>query len=434
MIVLTFTGPAVADAQPLGLAAAIVGRQAGPRVVVVPALAGIPERLEQMVRFARDGRVHASRALAARVAERHRDLARRASPGSAAEVIAAVDASEAELERMLKIVADRRDVSPELNDAVQAVGSVLSSSIMAAALRETGIAARDMGWCDLASIHREIAPLLEQGAIPVLAGGPAAVLSAAMVSIAIGARELQVWTDCDGVLAAERSVVPAAHSVPQLSFAEALELARTGVTALHAESLELATSRDIPIVIRNARRPDEPGTVIDGQPSVAPAAPAALGCRRRVVALRFSSRETSAPVFMRRILDLCGDLCGQAGEPQFIAAVSGTSVVVAFDDRGRAERVAAAAREFAEVTPLDEVALVSAVGESLAANPRISGAVLEAVRHVTVHASALHPSGRSVTVLVDEADAGEAMRRVYERFFAGGPPGAVECPAIDRES
>lgn len=430
MIVLTFTGPAVADAQPLGLAAAIVGRQAGPRVVVVPALAGIPERLEQMVRFARDGRVHAARALAARVAERHRDLARRAAPGSAAEVIAAVDASGAALEGMLEIVADRRDVPPEVNDAVQAAGRALSSSIVAAALRETGINARDVGRCDLASIDREVTPLLEQEVVPVLAAGPAAVLSAAMVSIAIGARELQVWTDCDGVLAAERSVVPAAHSVPQLSFAEALELARTGVTALHAESLALATSRHIPIVIRNARRPDGPGTVIDGQPSVGPASPAALGCRRRVVALRFSSRETRAPVFMRRILDLCG----QPGEPQFIAAVSGTSVVVAFDDRGRAERVAAAAGEFAEVTPLDEVALVSAVGESLATNPRICGAVLEAVRHVTVHASARHPSGRSVTVLVDEADAGEAMRRVYERFFAGGPPVAVERPAIGRQS
>ncbi len=416
MVVLTFSGPAVADAQPLALAAAVVGRQTGPRVVVMPPLAGILERLDQMIGFAREGRTRAARALAGRVAERHRDLVRKAAPGAAADVIASIDAKHSEIEGLM--TGAHRGVSPEANDAVQAAGGMLSSAIMVAVLRESGVAATRVGATGPGSIAQQVAPILERGGVPVIAGTKAPMLSAATVSAAIGAREIQVWTEADGVLAADPCMVPAAHSVPQLSFAEALELARWGVRSLHAGSLQLASSRHTPIVIRNARRPDRPGTVIDGQQAAGAAVPAALACRRGAAALQFSSDDTRAPVFMRRILDWCG----QSGEPQFVAAISGKAVTVAFDDPRGAEAVTQAAREFAHVTRLDDVALLSAVGEGLAADPRIAARILDAVQDVTVHASAQHPSGRSFTMLLDDADAGEAMKRVYERFFA--PAGA----------
>jgi aspartokinase len=160
--------------------------------------------------------------------------------------------------------------------------------------------------------------------------------------------------------------------------------------------------------------------VIDGQPARSPSAPAALAWRRGAAAFQLSSPDTRAPVFMRRILDLCGDAQGAPAAPPFAACLAGSSVVIAFDDRGHAHRVAAAARDFARVMPLDDVALLSAVGESLAAEPQVAAGVLEALHDVTIHASVHHPSGRSLTMLVDDADAGEAMRRVYERFFGAG--------------
>lgn len=419
MVVLTFSGAAVADAHPLALAAAIVGRQAGARAVVVPALAGISERFEQMSRFAREGRLHAARALAGRILDRHRDVARRAASGAAGKVISAIDDSRPTLEALLGSAAATR-VPDELPGAFDRVGTNLSSLVVAAALREAGMDAVAVESDRLEEAIERISPLLQRGIVPVIAGGPSAMLSAAVVAAAVGARELQVWTDADGVPVADPSAVPAAHVVPQLSFSEALELARWGAKGLHAASLELAASRDIPVVIRNARRAERPGTVIDGQPARSPSAPAALAWRRGAAALQFSSPGTRAPVFMRRVLDLCGDSPGAPAAPPFAACLAGPSVVIAFDDREHADRVASAAREFARVMPLDDVALLSAVGESLAAEPHVAAGVLEAVQDVTVHASVHHPSGRSLTMLVDDADAGEAMRRVYERFFSAG--------------
>ncbi len=367
-----------------------------------------------MIRFAREGRAQAARALAARILERHRDLARRAAPGSAGRVVAAVDGWRDPLENLVDSAACSSAATDELQERLQTIGSNLSSSVFAAALRETGIRASVAESSAHNGIDQEIRPMLKQGVVPVVSGGAAAMLSAAMVSAAIDARELQVWTDADGVPAADPAVVPSAHAVPRLSFAEALELARWGVKALHAGSVELATAREMPIVIRNSRRPDRPGTVIDGQAAAATAAPAALAWRRGAVALQFSSPESRAPAFVRRIFDVCG----QSGEPSFAAAIAGPSVVVVFEDRARADCAATRARQFARVTPLEDVALLSAVGESLATQPRVAAGVLEAVQDVTVHASVHHPSGRSLTMLMDDADAGEAMRRVYDRFFA----------------
>ena len=413
MVVLTFSGPAVADAQPLALAAAIVGRQAGPRAVVVSPLAGIPERLDQMVRFGSEGRARAARALAARILERHRDLARRVAPGSAMRVTARIDASQPELEELVERAAAGA-TSDDLWQRIQAVGGNLSSWVVAAALRENGVCAAAVESDAIDGAHEEVARVLQGGAVPVVGGAGATMVSAALISAKIDARQLHVWTEDDGVPAVDRSVVPTAPAVARLSFGEALDLARWGVTSLHPRGIELAASRGMPIVIRGTRCPERPGTVINGKPAAATAAPAALAWRRRAIAVQFSSRESRAPVFMRRILDLCGG----SGEPSFAAAIAGPSVVVAFEDCVCADRVTAAARGFAQVAPLEDVALLSAVGESLAAEPRVAAGVLEALQDVTVHAAVHHPSGRSLTMLIDDADAGEAMRRVYGRFFA----------------
>jgi aspartate kinase len=460
MVVLTFSGPAVADAQPLELAATVVARQAGPRAVVVPALAGIPERLDQMLRFARDSRLQAARALAGRVAGRHRDLVRRAAPDFAVDVIATIDAAHAELERLMTAATGAACASHELHAAVHATGPVLSSAIVAAALRQANVAATcvdatrlfvvDTGAPNatpllgetVARVERQLAPILQTGGVPVLAGGVAAtlegtiasmgadgvMLSAAIVAAAIGARELQVWTDGDGVLAADPSLIPAALFVPQLSFAEAMELARAGAKGLDAAALELAASQGTSMVVRNARRPDAPGTLINAKVSAERRAPAALAYRRGAVALQFSSWDGRAPAFMRRILDLSR----QWGEEPFVAPVSGTAVTVAFGQAGRADRVAEAAREFAAVTRRDDVALVSAVGDGLA--PNVAADVLEALEHITVHAYARHASGRSITMLLDDADAADAMKRLYERFFSGREPATAAPVEKGRES
>src|SRR4029077_5549238 len=87
--------------------------------------------------------------------------------------------------------------------------------------------------------------------------------SAPIIGACLGADEIQIWTDVDGMLTADPRIVRDVHVVPHLSFAEASELAYFGAKVLHPATIQPAVARNIPVRILNSRRPEDPvGTLI----------------------------------------------------------------------------------------------------------------------------------------------------------------------------
>src|SRR6185436_16570219 len=95
----------------------------------------------------------------------------------------------------------------------------------------------------------ELQPFLQTKRVPVLGGFIAATkdfvtttlgrgtsdYSATLFGAALDAREIQIWTDVDGVMSADPSLVKSARTVSQLSYQEAGELARLGARVLHSK-------------------------------------------------------------------------------------------------------------------------------------------------------------------------------------------------------
>ena len=86
--------------------------------------------------------------------------------------------------------------------------------------------------------------------------------SAALVGAAIDADGIDIWTDVDGVLTCDPTLVPGTHPVKTISFDEAAELAYFGAKALHPATVLPAKEKNIPVWILNSRRPEAPGTKI----------------------------------------------------------------------------------------------------------------------------------------------------------------------------
>jgi hypothetical protein len=57
--------------------------------------------------------------------------------------------------------------------------------------------------------------------------------TAALLGAALGAREVVIWTDVDGVLTADPRVVPKARLLTRLSYREAAEMTYFGAKVLH---------------------------------------------------------------------------------------------------------------------------------------------------------------------------------------------------------
>src|SRR5438445_39077 len=90
--------------------------------------------------------------------------------------------------------------------------------------------------------------------------------TASIVGAGIGAEEIQIWTDVDGMLTADPTILHGGHRVKSISFAEAAELAYFGAKVLHPATVVPAIEKNIPVLILNSRRPEVPGTRIVSEP------------------------------------------------------------------------------------------------------------------------------------------------------------------------
>ena len=258
---MKFGGTSVADPDAINRLIGIVRQQKErdktPPVVVVSALAGVTDQLVAVARLAEEGEADKAAAELQALLDRHIAVAAAITSESRNAVIADVKKEFDELIGLVHALSVLREVSPRSYDAVVAVGEVVSSRIVAAALADHRLAS---GWVDARKVlltdaehgtavpdmigtaeraRDRIAPLVDANRVPVIGGfigatanGVTTTLgrggsdySAAIFGASLDVDEIQIWTDVDGMLTADPRIVPQPRVVPQLSFAEASELA-----------------------------------------------------------------------------------------------------------------------------------------------------------------------------------------------------------------
>ena len=291
-----------------------------------------------------------------------------------------------------------REVSPRWLDALAATGEILSSRIVAAALTAHGLRAE---WIDArravvtdgehtvaapqfpettSALMAHVDPPLAAGRIAVLGGFVGATregvtttlgrggsdYSAAIIGACLGASEIQIWTDVDGMLTADPRIVPNPYVVPHLSFAEASELAYFGAKVLHPATIQPAVARNIPVRILNSQRPHARGTLITGErpPSSRPLTAIASKSQVSIVSIT-STRMLMAHGFLRRLFEVFE----RWKTPVDVITTSEVTVSVTVDDKRRLPAIVEALSEFAEVEAEHDMAIVCVVGEGLEERP-----------------------------------------------------------------
>ncbi len=451
-LVMKFGGTSVADAGAIARVADIVTRarseSAGPVVVVVSAMGGLTDRLLALAAAAELRTV--PHVTVDALWDRHVEALRTLVPaGPAVALERDLAAHFSDLRALLESAAILRHASPGALDAIASTGELASSRIVAAALEAAGLPA---AWVDARTAivtdaqHTAASPLHEptRGAVaatitPVLADGRIVVLggfvgataagvtttlgrggsdySAAILGSALDAREIQIWTDVDGMLTADPRVVSTARVVPHLSFGEASELAYFGAKVLHPATILPAIAQGIPVRILNSRRPSAPGTLITARPPDDPRPLAAVASKRHITMVEItSSRMLMTYGFLRRVFEIFE----RHRTSVDVVTTSEVSVSVTVDDDSGLAGICEALREFADVNVEREMAILSAVGDNLRADPRIAGRVIGALEGFAVRMVSQAASRRNVTIVLRDGDLPGAMCQLHAAFFEGG--------------
>lgn len=452
MVVQKFGGTSVADPAAIRRLIAIVrtarARDGRGPAVVVSAMSGVTDALLAVAAAAGAAKQEDALARVDQLRQRHLaaigDLAADAEKES---VTARVGETFDQLSAIVRALSVLREVSPRTLDVVAAMGELLNSQIVAAALNAAGVPAE---WVDArraivtndehtratplmretnAALRASVVPVLDAGRVPVLGGFVGATAdghtttlgrggsdySGALVGAGVDAAEIQIWTDVDGMLTADPRIIKAPRLVPKLSFAEAAELAYFGAKVLHPSTILPAVERDIPVRILNSMRPEGAGTLITAAPSLDGTPLTGLASKRDVTVIDITStRMLMAHGFLRRVFEVFERFKTAVD----VVTTSEVSVSVTVDDRRFVDSITEELSSIASVSSESEMALLCAVGDRLRDEPAIAARVVAVLEEVPLRMISQAASRRNITVVLRQADLPHAMQRLHEEFFA----------------
>ncbi|BDU71651.1 lysine-sensitive aspartokinase 3 [Mesoterricola silvestris] len=445
MIVMKFGGSSVADAPCMREVAALAAAaHARSPLVVLSATARTTDQLFEAATAAEGGDLPGALALHAALVRRHRNLAEELLPaGLPADLDGALADLAAELDLLLRGVALLKELSPRSMDAIASIGERLSTRILAAYMGAAWVDARTVLRTDAAfGSARPLVPDLEglaasilapllgpgravvtQGYIGATAQGLTTTLgrggsdfSAALFGAALGAEDIQIWTDVEGVLTSDPRVVPGAQPIPELSFAEAGELAAFGAKVLHPATIQPAVDKGIPVTVRHTRKPGGRFTTITAE----------VRTGRPVTALAHRGPVTVLTVASARMLNQSGflarlfDVFARHRVSVDLIATAEVSVSLTVEADAPLEDLIADLSAFATVGVAGGRAIVAIVGERLKHTPGVTGLAFGAMQDINVEMISMGANEINLSIVVKAEEAKKAVQRLHAALIGGG--------------
>jgi aspartate kinase len=177
-------------------------------------------------------------------------------------------------------------------DALLSTGEMVSSTLLAMALKEKGYPAVSLSGAQagiqttrahsrariLKIEAKRIFKEIEQGNIVIVAGFQGITenmdistlgrggsdTTAVALAVAVKAKLCEIYTDVDGVYTADPRLIAEASKLDEIGYEETLEMTSFGARVLHPRAVELAEFYKMPVLVASSFD-DRPGTLIHGE-------------------------------------------------------------------------------------------------------------------------------------------------------------------------
>ncbi|MBI4904749.1 MAG: aspartate kinase [Acidobacteria bacterium] len=464
LLVMKFGGTSMGSADRMRVAREITSTQARQRpvAIVVSAMSKVTDLLLDTLRKAEGEDQTSLDANLKTLEERHVQTCRELLPVERQEaVLISLHSIIGEFRRIAQGIMMLGERPPRSVDEAVAVGERLSALLMAAHLEATGTPAEAVNAADVVvtdAVFGNASPLMEQtrnraqsklgallekGVLPVVTGfngattdGRATTLgrggsdfSASILASVLDASDLWIWTDVDGIMTADPRLVPHAKVLPDLTYAEAAELAYNGAKVLHPRTLAPLVEKKIPVWSKNSFNLSAAGTKIS--PTVdAPMGPRAVTSMANValVSVEPANPELNSVQVMSRAM---GALAAADAE---LLAMTSSSYRQNFCFLIRREELphsmAALETTFAlelahgYLKPLEvdeNVGLLAIVGEGMRGTPGMAGRIFTAIsrEQVNIIAIAQGSSELTIAIVVRRDGLEKAVRAVHDECQLG---------------
>jgi len=466
-LVLKFGGTSVGSPSALSQAGRIVAREAAcwdRVVVVVSALSGVTDALMQGAVSAANGDAHRYQVIGKELRLRHQRMAEALlkSRAERSAIPGIIDYYLDEFSRLCGSVGVLHELTPRALDGILSFGERLSARLFAAFLREQGLRSEAVDATELivtdrafqnavpladptrARVADRLIPLLEKGVVPVVTGFIGATedgipttlgrggsdYTAAILGDMLDSDAVWIFTDVDGVMSADPRIVPDAHVIPEISYAEVGELAYFGAKVLHPRAIRPVIDRGIPVWVKNTFRPEAPGTRIARTPQNPDGTVQAVTMVDELTMINVRGRGMiGVPGIAGRTFSAVARananvlMISQASSEQsicFAVPTKNAPAVVARLEKALAHELAR--RDIDRIWSQDGLVIITAVGAGVRDTPGVDGRIFGALGKagINVLAIAQGSSECSVSLVVKAADAITAVRQIHREVINHG--------------
>jgi aspartokinase/homoserine dehydrogenase 1 len=360
-----------------------------------------------------------------------------------------------ELEDVLHGVYLVKERTPRTLDYIMSFGERLSAYIIAEAFRDKGLPAEfldartvvrtdnNFGYAkvdfektnklirDHFKNHQDLQVITgfigtsESGETTTL-GRSGSDYTAAIFAGALGASDLEIWTDVDGMMTADPRLVKKSFTVPQMSYEEAMELSHFGAKVIFPATMQPAMMNRIPIWIKNTFNPTFRGTVIHSESTNGKMVKGISSMNGiSLLNLQGSGLLGVVGASMRLFATLAREKVNVILISQ---ASSEHSICFAVDNQHALRAKVAIEKEFQfelrneEIDELhveNDLSIVAVVGDGMKHSPGTSGRMFNALGRngVNVIAIAQGSSERNISAVIRHADVAKALNSLHEAFF-----------------
>lgn len=444
--ILKFGGTSLEDWPAFERAAQIVRANAGGGlVVIVSAMSGVTDALIRSFRRGATGETAAAVQTLEEHFKRHLTVAQNLGESSFAATEALIENTRREIIGLLGIAAND-GATLQTRDRIASYGEFLSANLLTLMLGQYGIPATyvDARQCIVTNdahgnaspvleevssrTKTQLKPLIESRRVPVLGGFIGATLagitttlgrgssdySTTLIGAALGAREIQIWTDVDGVQTANPGLVKSARTVPNISYEEAAQLARFGARLMHPKMIEPIVEQQIPIRIRNSRAPEQGGTLVSAKTELSRQVIKAIAYRSNLATINIRSTPAFVANGFGRAIS---EIFAQHKTELDIVGKSKVGMTVTYQEDPMLPAIVQDLERLGSVSVSRARAIIGCVGDGLTNGVSDGKDIVDLLRQIDPSLSWQGISNNNLIAIVDEDRVGSIVTRLHEGIF-----------------
>lgn len=436
MIIQKFGGTSLGSAERIKKVASLVNDGAG-KIVVLSAMAGTTNKLVEIAGHLYHKR-HAEAVSAMDELQATYSAVTGELFGSAGGKKKASEMTELHFSRLRAYTQDLFTVFEER--AVLALGELISTALMHYHLEEIGVDSVLLPALNFMRIDKEGEPddfyirqnleremsankdrklFITQGFICRNAFGEVDNLkrggsdyTASIIGAAVGASEIQIWTDIDGFHNNDPRYVSGTKAIEKMSFDEAAELAYFGAKILHPSSVTPAQRANIPVRLKNTMQPGAAGTLLmagDSGKGIK-----AIAAKDGITSISIKSgRMLLAYGFMRKVFEIFEYYKTSID----LITTSEVTVSVTIDDTSKLAEIEKDLSKYGQVEIEGGQSIICVVGNFAAGDSAFAAGLFQALGLIPVKMISYGGSRHNISLLLPSSHKKQALNDLHKKLF-----------------